>query len=130
MNHPFLVGIFLFLLVAFLVNEGKQGGSAVSTSNLVTLVNREDALIVDVRDNKEFAAGHISGAVNIPFGSIDTRAVELEKSKDKPIVVVCKIGQHSSSVGKKLKKLGFEDVRRLSGGMAEWNAAGLPVVKA
>jgi rhodanese-related sulfurtransferase len=63
------------------------------------------------------------------FGSIDQRVSELEDSKDKPIVVVCKIGQHSSAAGKKLKQLGFENVRRLSGGMAEWNAAGLPVVK-
>ncbi|MFN3237298.1 MAG: rhodanese-like domain-containing protein [Pseudomonadales bacterium] len=128
-NHPFLVGTFVFLLVAFLINEGKQGGASVSTANLVSLVNRENAVILDVRDKKDFGSGHISGAIHMPFGSIDQRVSELEDSKDKPIVVVCKIGQHSSAAGKKLKQLGFENVRRLSGGMAEWNAAGLPVVK-
>lgn len=128
-NHPFLVGTFIFLLVAFLINEGKQGGASVSTSSLVALVNRENAVVVDVRDKKDFGAGHISGAVHMPFSSIDTRASELEANKDKPIVLVCKMGQHSSAAGKKFKTLGFEDVRRLSGGMAEWNAAGLPVVK-
>jgi rhodanese-related sulfurtransferase len=115
--------------VAFLINEGKQGGTSVSTSNLVALVNREDAVVLDVRDKKDFGAGHISGAVHMPFSSIETRASELAANKDKPIVLVCKMGQHSSAAGKKLKALGFDDVRRLSGGMAEWNAAGLPVVK-
>ncbi|MFT7246296.1 MAG: rhodanese-related sulfurtransferase [Candidatus Azotimanducaceae bacterium] len=127
LNHPILVGTFVFLLVAFLVNEGKQGGATVNTSNLVRMVNHEDAVIVDVRDKKDFGLGHISGAVHIPFGSIDQRANELDA--DKPVVLVCKMGQHSSAAGKKLKALGFENVRRLSGGMAEWNASGLPIVK-
>ncbi len=128
-NHPFLVGTFIFLAIAFLINEGKQGGATVSTANLVNLVNREGAVILDVRDQKDFGNGHISGALHMPFSSIDQRASELEDSKEKPLVVVCKMGQHSSAAGKKLKNLGFENVRRLSGGMAEWNASGLPVVK-
>lgn len=128
-NHPFLVGTFVFLAVAFLINEGKQGGSTVSTANLVSLVNHENAVVLDVRDQKEFGLGHVSGAIHMPFSSIDQRASELDDSKDKPIVIVCKMGQHSSAAGKKLKALGFENVRRLSGGMAEWNAAGLPLVK-
>jgi rhodanese-related sulfurtransferase len=65
----------------------------------------------------------------MPYSSIDQRVSELDESKEKPVVIVCKMGQHSSAAGKKLKSLGFENVRRLSGGMAEWNAAGLPVVK-
>jgi rhodanese-related sulfurtransferase len=93
------------------------------------LVNREEAIILDVRDQKEFGNGHISGAIHMPFSSMDQRVSELEANKDKPVVVVCKMGQHSSAAGKKLKALGFENVRRLSGGMAEWNASGLPVVK-
>jgi len=125
LNHPILVGTFVFLLVAFLINEGKQGGATVNTSNLVRMVNHEDAVIVDVRDKKDFGLGHISGAIHI--GSIDQRATELDA--DKPVVLVCKMGQHSSAAGKKLKALGFENVRRLSGGMAEWNASGLPIVK-
>lgn len=128
-NHFILVSIFVFLVVAFVINEGKQGGSAISPSNLVNLVNREGAVILDVRDNKDYGAGHIAGAVNIPFASVDSRVGELEKYKDKPVVLVCKMGQHASAAGRKLKAQGFEDVRRLSGGMAEWTASGLPVVK-
>lgn len=126
-THYLLVGTFVFLLVAFVINEGKQGGASVSTSNLVNMVNREEAVIVDVRDQKEFGLGHISGAIHMPFSSIDNRASEL--NSDKPVILVCKMGQHSSAAGKKLKALGFENVRRLSGGMAEWNASGLPVIK-
>jgi len=129
-NHYILIAVFVFLLFAFFINEGKQGGAAISTSNLVTLVNREGAVILDVRDSKEFGAGHIAGAVNIPHSAIDARVGELDAHKEKPLVLVCKMGQHSSAVGRKLKAHGFEDVRRLSGGMAEWSASNLPLVKA
>lgn len=128
-NHYILVGLFLFLLVAFIINEGKRGGAAISPSSLVTLVNREGAVIVDVRDGKEFSNGHIAGAVNMPVTSFDSRIVDLESYKGKPIVLVCKIGQHAGAAGRKLKAKGFENVRRLSGGMAEWTASNLPVVK-
>jgi len=128
-NHFILVSIFLFLLVAFVINEGKQGGAAITTSSLVNLVNREGAVIVDVRDMKEYGAGHIAGAVNMPYASIDSRIAELEPYKEKPIVLVCKMGQHAGAIGRKLKASGYENVRRLSGGMAEWSANSLPVVK-
>lgn len=128
-NHFILVSIFLFLLVAFFVNEGKQGGAAISTNNLVSLVNREDAVVLDLRDSKDYGAGHIAGALNIPYGSIDSRLGEIESHKQKPVVLVCKMGQHSGAIGKKLRAQGFENVRRLSGGMAEWSANSLPVVK-
>ncbi len=128
-NHFILVSLFLVLIVAFMINEGKQGGAAISPSNLVTLVNREGAVIIDVRDGKEFGNGHIAGAVNVPASSIDSRIGDLQAYKEKPVVLVCKMGQHAGAAGRKLKAQGFENVRRLSGGMAEWTASNLPVVK-
>ncbi len=128
-NNFILVSIFVFLLVAFFVNEGKQGGAAITPSSLVSLVNREGAMIVDIRDSKEYGAGHIAGASNMPYVNFESRKGELESHKEKPIVLVCKMGQHSGAIGKKLRAEGYTDVRRLSGGMAEWNAASLPVVK-
>ena len=128
-NHYVLVGAFVFLLVAFVINEGKQGGAAITPTNLVNLVNREGAMLLDIRDTKEYSSGHIAGAVSMPVSSIDARIGELESHKDKPVVLVCKMGQHASLTGRKLKALGFENVRRLSGGMAEWTASSLPVVK-
>lgn len=128
-NHYVLVGIFVTLLVAFLVNEGKQGGAAITTGNLVNLINREGAVVLDVRDSKEFLQGHIAGAVNIPYANLDNRLPELDPYKEKAVVLVCKMGQHASAAGRKLKTDGFTNVRRLAGGMAEWTGSNLPVVK-
>jgi rhodanese-related sulfurtransferase len=128
-NHLILVSVFVFLLVAFVINEGKQGGSAITPSNLVNLVNRDGAVIVDIREGKEFSAGHIAGAVHIPYGSFDSRLGELDTYKEKPVVLVCKMGQHAGAIGRKLRAAEYQDVRRLSGGMAEWTASNLPVVK-
>lgn len=128
-NHYVLVSFFVFLLVAFVINEGKQGGAAITPTNLVNLVNREGAMLLDIRDSKDYSSGHIAGAVSMPVSSIDARIGELESHKDKPVVLVCKMGQHASATGRKLKALGFENVRRLSGGMSEWTASSLPVVK-
>jgi len=128
-NHLILVGIFLFLLVAFFINEGKRGGSTVSAQLLVKLFNQGETAILDIRDEKEFRQGHIVGSINIPYASIDNRIQELEKYKDKTIIIVCKMGQHAGVVGRKLKTLGYIDVRRLAGGLSEWTASSMPLVK-
>jgi rhodanese-related sulfurtransferase len=128
-NHYILVGLFVALLVAFFINEGRLGGATVSSSQLVTLINREDAIVLDIRDKKDFNSGHIVDAINIPFSSIDNRSNELDKYKSHPVIIVCKMGQHAGAVGKKLRAKGFEKVQRLGGGMAEWRASNMPVVQ-
>lgn len=128
-NHPILVSVFAFLLIAFFVNERRQGGATVSPGSLVKLMNHEGAAVIDVRESAEYGKGHIAGAMNFPYATLDSRLEELAKFKEKPMVLVCKMGQHSGAVGRKLKAQGFADVRRLSGGMAEWSASSLPVVK-
>jgi rhodanese-related sulfurtransferase len=128
-NHWILCTIFFVLLVAFFVNEGKRGGATITSSTLVNLINKEGATILDVRDSKEYGSGHITGAINVPYAAFDGRASELDKYKEKPMVVVCKMGQHSGSIGRKLLAQGFSDVRRLSGGMSDWQASNLPLVK-
>jgi rhodanese-related sulfurtransferase len=128
-NHPILVGTFVLLLVLFVRNEAARGGRGVSPQELVNLVNREQAVVLDVRDAKEFGAGHIVGAVNIPHMALGGRLSEIEKYKDKPIAVVCKMGQHAGAVGAQLRKAGFGHVTRLNGGMIEWRNQNLPVVK-
>jgi rhodanese-related sulfurtransferase len=128
-NHPILVGTFALLLVLFIRNETRRGGQNVSPQQLVNLVNRDGAIVVDVRDPKEFAAGHIVSAVNIPQAALAGRLNELAKYKDKPVAIVCKMGQHSGAAGTLLRKAGFQQVMRLSGGMMEWRNQNLPVVK-
>ena len=128
-NHLFLTGTFLFLAIAFFINESRQGWAKVSPSELVGLVNRNDASVLDLRDLKDYNLGHIAGSKSFPASSFDARVGELEGLKKKTLVLVCKMGQHSGPLGKKLKALGFEDIRRLAGGMAEWTASNLPLVK-
>ena len=127
--HPLLVGAFVVLLGLFIRNESGRGGSTITTQELVRLVNVQNALVLDVRDKAEFAEGHIVDAVNIPYASLEEKWSELSKHKERPIVVACKMGQHSGTAGTLLKKNGFANVSRLMGGYSEWRAQNLPVVK-
>ncbi|QTP57261.1 rhodanese-like domain-containing protein [Billgrantia antri] len=129
-NHPLLVGAFLLVLTAWIAYEARNSASSgVSSSQATQLINREDAVILDTREAGDFKAGHIAGARNIPQSRIDERVGELEKVKDKPVIVVCKSGQASGITVAKLAKAGFSRVYKLKGGMMQWQADGLPVVK-
>lgn len=124
-----LVSVFVLLLIALMVTENKRGGLSVSIHEATKLINREQALVVDLRSQSEFNSGHIVDARNVPYTSLSTRLGDIEKYKEKPIILVCKMGQHSSAAAKVLMKAGFARVVRLSGGMSEWGASNLPVVK-
>lgn len=128
-NHPLLVGTFAALLGLFISNEMRRGGRSVTAQQLVNMVNNEDAVVIDVRDSKEFEAGHIVDAINIPHTALESRMNEIDKYKDKPLVLTCKMGQHSGAAGTVLRKAGFEHVARLTGGVLEWRNQNLPVVK-
>ncbi|HCR98178.1 MULTISPECIES: rhodanese-like domain-containing protein [Halomonas] len=129
-NHPLLVGAFLLVLVAWLIYETRSASTnAVTSTQATQLINREDAVVLDIRESKDFKAGHIAGARNIPHNKLDNRMNELDKVKNQPIIVVCKHGQSAGAVQAKLAKAGFERVTKLKGGMAQWQADSLPVVK-
>jgi len=129
LNHIELSGGFLVLLVAFLVLESRRGGASVTPQKLSYLVNKEDAVILDIRETNEYDQGHITDAMNIPFTKLQQRTGELNNYKEKPVILVCKMGQHSGAAGRILAKNGFKDVRRLSGGVSGWTSEGLPLVK-
>ena len=128
-DHPILVGTFLLLLFLFFRNERTRAGATVGTQELVRLVNKENAVVLDVRERNEFMEGHIVDALNIPFASLESRLDEISQHKETPIVIACKMGQHSGAAGTLLQKNGFTNVTRLTGGYAEWRAQNLPVVK-
>ena len=81
-NHPLLVGTFVLLVVLFFRNESARAGATVGTQELVRLVNKENAIVLDVRDRTEFMEGHIVDAVNIPYASLEARVDELSKHKE------------------------------------------------
>ena len=109
--------------------ETKKAGKSVNTTEATRMINRENALILDIREQKEFSQGHIAGAYNLPVSVFDKKVAELDRHKTHPVVVVCKMGTSSGSIVKTLKKRGFENVVRLAGGMSEWTAASLPTKK-
>lgn len=128
-NHWMLSSIWLALLAAFLFYTSRGNGQTVGTQQAVMLINRKQGVIVDVRDKKEYEAGHIVGSINIPTAKLGERLNELAEYKTRPVVVVCKLGQHAGEACKTLKAAGFEEVVRLRGGMAEWRGENLPVVQ-
>jgi len=94
-----------------------------------TRLYNDDALVLDVREDKEFAAGHIPKAKHIPLGQLSNRIKELEKFKGKPVLVTCRSGQRSARACGMLKKAGFETVYNQAGGIIAWERANLPVAK-
>lgn len=105
------------------------GGPWVSTLEATQMINREDAVVLDVRDTAEFSAGHLPGARNMPLASLEARAGELDKLKAKPVIVLCADGSRASKAATALRARGFARVVNLSGGLPAWQQAGLPVVK-
>ena len=115
-------------LTLLLVHESRKAGPALSIGEAVQLVNGEGGVFLDIREVQEFARGHITAALNIPVASLATRLGELEKFREKPIVVVCKMGQSAGSATKTLRLQGFSRAQKMAGGMMEWDAQKLPVV--
>lgn len=128
-SHYILVSIFVVLLLALLALETRRGGAKISAQGAIGLINRDAAVVVDIRDRKDFNEGRITGSVNIPLSALKSRSGELSKHKEKQLIVVDKMGQHSAMAVKQLNADGFTDVVRLSGGVADWKASNLPLVK-
>lgn len=125
-NHPFLFGVLAVLIILFFVFEGQRSGRKISPQSLGILVKVKNAILIDLRDAKDFREGHISGSRNIPYSQLSSHIEEL-KSSDRPLVFICNIGQVAGSA---LQQVGHSDSYRLDGGIANWKAQGLPLIKA
>jgi rhodanese-related sulfurtransferase len=131
MDNIFLVAIAVVsgaMLVWPLLRRG-AGGESVNTLEATQMINRDDALLLDVREQAEYALSHILNSRGLPLSQIEARAGDLQKFKDKPVIVYCATGNRSSTAAAALKKHGFSKVVNLSGGFAAWQQAGLPVQK-
>ena len=119
-------GMLLWPLVnRLLVGSAPQVGPL----EAVQLINRRDAVVLDMRDKADYTAGHIPNARSIPFSELSGRLRELEKFKTRPIVVNCQSGTHSAKACGALRKVGFNEVFALRGGLSGWVEASLPVEK-
>lgn len=114
-----------WLLVEMIRSAGDK--SQLSAIEATLLINREDAAVIDVRDLGEYTQGHIPNARHIPLAELPKRTVELEKLKERPVILCCASGMRSASAASKLRKEGFDKLFNLRGGMLEWEKAGQPV---
>ncbi len=131
-NNLLLIGV-AFVSGALLLwpyVRRSAGGPAVDNTKATLLINREDALVLDVRDSNEFANGHVLGAKNIPLAQLESRVGELGKHQVKPVIVVCNSGQNlAPKAGALLRAQGFANVHTLAGGYQAWLSGGMPVEK-
>jgi len=116
------------LLWPFIVRPFRRG-QEVGAFDAVQLMNRRDAVVIDVRDAAEYAAGHITNARHIPEAQVAERLKELEKIKARPLIVACRAGGRAGSAAAVLRKHGFGEVFALRGGIAAWQQASMPLEK-
>lgn len=123
--------LFLVLItlgVVYVWTEGRRAGSTISVHQLTSQVNSAAAVVLDLRDAKEYRDGHITDAINIPFAKLGERLPELQTYRERTLILVDKMGQHHASAGRTLREAGYT-VLRLQGGMSEWASSNLPVIK-
>ena len=103
------------------------GVASISDQELLARMGASDPpLVLDVRSPKEYAAGHISGAVNLPYDQVEERLTELEGARDREVVVYCERGPRAYRALGVLADAGFRDVRHLEGDMSGWRKKQLP----
>jgi len=131
-DNQMLVMIFVGLTLAIVYTEFSRltsGFKAVDPAGLTALINREDALLVDVSAATDFEKGHIAGAKNVQMSQFDADNKVLAKVRELPVALVCRTGTVSADAARKLAKAGFKQVHWLDGGIAAWVQAQLPLVK-
>ncbi|MBI2959821.1 MAG: rhodanese-like domain-containing protein [Betaproteobacteria bacterium] len=130
-DNVFLIGVAVVsgaMLLWPLVRRGTAGPS-VSPLEATQLINRQDALVLDIRSAEEFQKGHILNARNVPAAQLEPRLADLEKFRQKPVIVACESGSRSGSAAALLRKHGFAQAASLAGGVGAWQQAGLPMEK-
>lgn len=131
-RHPMLSLGLAGITLALIGNELSvlfRGYKALRPAELTGLVNRDNALVVDLRPAGEFEKGHIPGAKNVQMAQFDPEHKSLAAARALPVVVVCRTGQTAAGAARRLQKAGFEKVYTLDGGIAAWQQADLPLAK-
>ena len=133
MNNLALVALFLasgvMLFWPEIMKLSGGGGQEIGTLEATRLMNQGNSLVLDVRDAKEFAAGHLPKARHIPLRDLTGRLGEIAKYKDKPVIVTCRGGARAGMAARVLRRSGFSNVFQLKGGVGSWQQASLPLEK-
>jgi len=123
-----LIAALLVVVGLLIAHEARKAGPALSPQQAINLVNGEGGVFVDLREAKAFQQGHIVDAVHIPAGKLAERSGELQRWREKPVILVCNMGQQAGAASRQLKEAGFSRVYKMSGGMMEWSGQQLPTV--
>ncbi len=129
-NHPLLVLALVAILAMLVGGEIRQrlsGVREVGPVEATRMLNHDNAVMIDMREDKEYREGHIVNAIHLPASKQDNYTGKLEKYRDRPLIVYCRSGQRSIAVCSKLRKQGFESVCNLKGGVVAWQKAELPL---
>ncbi len=131
-NHALLhaaVVVIVVLIIKMELERVTSGVAQINPFEAIRQLNDQGAVMVDVREAKEFNDGHLKDAVHIPLSDFKARMDELNKYKDKTVIAYCRSGSRSYSACRKLKKAGFDSVSNLQGGIMAWQNQNMPVSK-
>ena len=131
LHNIFLIAVAVISGTMLLVLTYRRPGgrNALNATQATMMINREDALVVDVRETDEYVSGHIPDSRNIPLSRLEERMGELDKFKEAPVILVCQTGARSGDACRKLEKKGFAKLHNLEGGISAWQTAGMPLKK-
>ncbi|MDP2561058.1 rhodanese-like domain-containing protein [Psychrobium sp. 1_MG-2023] len=123
------IGIFIALVFTS-VKAGLSTVKKITHQQATLLMNREGAIVLDVRSEAEFKKGRIIDSILMPLSKLKNNELgSLENKKDSPIIVVCNTGMTSAQACQMLQKAGFSNIHNLQGGITEWRTANLPLTK-
>lgn len=132
-DSPMLVIVWFGLVIAIIATSVMAKLSKVtvlSTQEAVTLINKQEGTVIDIRGAEDFRKGHIANAINVPASQLKENNLNLiKKYQHKPILLVCESGVTTGSIGRLLSKSGFDQVNTLRGGLAEWRTQNFPITK-
>jgi rhodanese-related sulfurtransferase len=127
----------LVLIAALLASGGMllwptltgRGRGGLSAAEATQLINRRNAVVIDLRPAAEYANGHLPSARHLEFAELQAKIAQIAKNKANPVLLVCQNGQHSNKASRVVREVGYTEVHVLQGGLAAWQQAGMPVVK-
>lgn len=130
LDNWMLIAVAIASAVALFLPVMRKGGSGLNAALAVQLINRDKAVVIDVCEPAEYAAGHVAGARNIPLGRLEQQLEAAVKNKATPVILVCQVGARAARAASIAQKLGYANAQALSGGLRAWRDAQLPVEKA
>ena len=124
-----LIALSSGAMLAWPLIRGGAGG-ALTAQGAVQLINRERAVVVDVREPDEYAAGHVTNSRNVPFDQLEAKLPNTVKNKSLPVLLMCATGSRAGRALAIAKKLGYEQAQVVGGGLKGWKDANLPIDRA